>query len=86
MQVYGSWLRVWSPTDMVFRRPSAQHAPVAPGEAQMALNTLRLTEELANDSNFRLDVMQQLHAPLAAALALPGPAFVSCWCGGAVKS
>ena len=27
--------------------------PVCPGESQLALNTLRLLEEITNDSNFR---------------------------------
>lgn len=66
----------------MLRRPDARAAGVAPGEAQLALNTLRLAEELANDSNFRLDLMQALHAAIACALSLPRDDFESLWCGG----
>ena len=39
--------------DLVFRRPAHDSVPVCPGESQLALNTLRLLEEMTNDSNFR---------------------------------
>jgi len=39
--------------DLVFRRPAHEAVQVCPGESQLALNTLRLLEEVTNDSNFR---------------------------------
>ena len=39
--------------DLVFRRPPHGAVQVCPGESQLALNTLRLLEEVTNDSNFR---------------------------------
>ena len=45
--------RVSAHADLMFRRPALLSVPVCPGESQLVLNTLRLLEEMTNDSNFR---------------------------------
>jgi hypothetical protein len=45
--------RLSAHADLMFRRPAHVSVPVCPGEGQLALNTLRLLEEMTNDSNFR---------------------------------
>ena len=45
--------RLSAHADLVFRRPAHESVPVCPGEGQLALNTLRLLDEVTNDSNFR---------------------------------
>lgn len=67
----------------MLRRPTAARLPAAPGEAQLALAGLRVTEMLADDSNHRAQLMDALAGPAAAALAAPVPEFESAWCGGA---
>jgi hypothetical protein len=71
--------------ELVLRRPTAARLPAAPGEAQLALAGLRVTEMLADDSNHRAQLMDALAGPAAAALAAPAPEFESSWCGGAAR-
>jgi hypothetical protein len=60
----------------VLLRPSTKHYPAAPGEAQMAINTLRAAELLSDDSNFRAGLIPLL-APTSAHLLSSGR-----WTGG----
>lgn len=55
----------------VLLRPSTAHFPAAPGESQMAINTLRAAELLSDDSNFRAGLIPLL-APTAAHLLSSG--------------
>lgn len=55
----------------VLLRPSTVHFPAAPGESQMAVNTLRAAELLSDDSNFRAGLIPLL-APTAAHLLASG--------------
>lgn len=55
----------------VLLRPSTAHFPSAPGESQMAINTLRAAELLSDDSNFRAGLIPLL-APTSAHLLATG--------------
>ena len=59
------------PGPQVLLRPSMAHYPAAPGESQMAINTLRAAELLSDDSNFRAGLIPLL-APTSAHLLASG--------------
>ncbi len=71
-----------TPAELVLRRPPVARVPTVPGEAQLALASLRASEMLGDDSNHRAALMDALAAPIAAVLAAPRADFESLWCGG----
>ena len=68
---------------LVLRRPGVGEVPVGMvGEGQLGVNTLAMSDVLADDSSTRKTAMEQLARPMADALTVPATSFADRWCGG----